>query len=88
MEKTTLDTSMKTDQATPAAENIDAAAKTRRNFLLGATLGTAGAVAAAVVGGAREALEVAAPAKLAEAKKPKGYHLTEHVSQYYDTTRM
>ncbi len=58
----------------------------RRNFLLGATLGSAGAVAAVVAGGGTaEILEVAAAPAV---KKPKGYHETPHILQYYDTTRI
>ena len=58
----------------------------RRNFLVGATLGSAGAVAAVVTGSAEEVLAVAG----VESKpaKPKGYHVTDHVQQYYDTTRI
>ncbi len=59
----------------------------RRNFLLGATLGTAGAVAVAVTGGAVNNAEP--EVKVAEAeKKPRGYHTSAHIEQYYDTTRM
>lgn len=58
----------------------------RRKFLLGATLGSAGAVAAVVAGGGvQEVLEVSGAAVV---KKPKGYHMTEHIQQYYDTTRI
>lgn len=58
----------------------------RRNFLLGATLGSAGAVAAVVAGGGvQEVLEVSGATAV---KKPKGYHMTEHIQQYYDTTRI
>lgn len=58
----------------------------RRKFLVGATLGSAGAVAAAVAGsGTREVLEVTvAPAE----KKPTGYHETDHIRRYYETTRI
>ena len=62
-------------------------ATNRRRFLLGATLGSAGAVAAVVAGGnAAEVLTTSAPAK--EAAKPKGYHVTAHIEQYYETTRI
>ncbi|MBL8520671.1 MAG: formate dehydrogenase [Betaproteobacteria bacterium] len=57
----------------------------RRSFLLGATVGSAGAVAAVVAGG--HVLPLAEVAKAAEAK-PKGYHETDHIRQYYDTTRI
>ncbi len=60
---------------------------TRRNFLLGATLASAGAVAAVVAGGSvTETIGV----KTAENKplKPKGYHVTPHIAQYYETTKL
>ena len=86
MDKTTMDQTMKINQD---ANLGDAAVSTRRKFLLGATLGTAGAVVAAVAGVAKQAPDVASPVALAEAgNKPKGYHVTAHISQYYDTTRM
>ena len=86
-----MDKTTKIDQGSVKPENtpVSATGNTRRNFLLGATLGTAGAVAVAVAGGAKQALDVAVPGALTEAdKKPKGYHVTAHISQYYDTTRM
>jgi hypothetical protein len=58
----------------------------RRRFLVGATLGSAGAVAAAVVGGT--ATDVLDTTKVAAVKKPKGYHETDHIRQYYETTRI
>lgn len=70
----------------PELKPADQATRNRRKFLLGATLGSAGAVAAIVTGGnVHEALEAAstAPAK----KKVKGYHETDHIRQYYETTR-
>jgi len=58
----------------------------RRAFLLGATLGSAGAVAAVVSkSGVQQAIEVAG---VVTEKKHKGYHMTEHIQQYYDTTRI
>ncbi len=57
----------------------------RRSFLLGATVGSASAVAAVVSGG--NVQKIAEIAKGAEAK-PKGYHETDHIRQYYDTTRI
>lgn len=61
----------------------------RRNFLLGATVGAAGAVAVAVTTGAKNALDIAQPTPaVAEATKPRGYHMSEHIAQYYDTTRI
>jgi hypothetical protein len=61
---------------------------TRRNFLLGATLGTAGAVAAAVAGTNMADAPAETVAALTHKKKPRGYHVTPHIEQYYDTTRM
>jgi hypothetical protein len=59
----------------------------RRNFLLGTAIAGAGAVAAVVAGGsATEILETASvDSKL---DKPKGYHVTPHISQYYETTKL
>ena len=60
---------------------------TRRNFLLGATLASAGAVAAVVAGGSvSETIDTQA----VESKptKPKGYHVTPHIAQYYETTKL
>ena len=59
----------------------------RRNFLLGATLGTAGAVAAVVTATVAPVAEVSATAAV-EPKKSKGYHVTAHIEQYYETARM
>ena len=57
----------------------------RRNFLVGATLGSVGAVAAVVSGGrVTETLTVAAAEPAA---KVKGYHETDHIRQYYETAR-
>ena len=59
----------------------------RRNFLLGATLASAGAVAAVVAGGSATEVvgTLGVECKLA---KPKGYHVTPHISQYYETTKL
>ena len=87
MDKIAMDHTTKIDQVSVKTET--ASTNTRRKFLLGATLGTAGAVAVAVAGGSKQALEVAIPGATAEpGTKPKGYHVTAHISQYYDTTRM
>ncbi len=60
---------------------------TRRNFLLGATLASAGAVAAVVTG---SSVSESTDAQAVESKpiKPKGYHLTPHIAQYYETTKL
>ena len=68
----------KTPMPTPAA---------RRKFLLGATLAGAGAVAAVVAGGS--ATDVVATLTVEnKPAKPKGYHVTPHISQYYETTKL
>ena len=60
----------------------------RRNFLLSATLGTAGAVAgaAALVAGAPivETVVEAPPVTGAET----GYRMTPHIKHYYETTKL
>ena len=59
----------------------------RRNFLLGATIASAGAVATVVAGGGTsdigETLSVGS-----KPAKPKGYHVTPHITQYYETTKL
>ncbi len=57
---------------------------TRRNFLLAASLGGAGAAAALVAG--RQAIPGAA--KTPSVDKPSGYHVSEHVLKYYKTTQI
>jgi hypothetical protein len=56
---------------------------TRRNFLLAAGLGSAGAVAAVATKGAK----VAAP-QPPEAKQGDGYRLSEHIQKYYKTAEV
>lgn len=56
----------------------------RRKFLLNAGLGGAGAAAAAVAG--RRIATGATGA--AEADKPRGYHVSEHILKYYKTTQV
>ena len=56
----------------------------RRNFLLAAGLGGAG-VAAAVATGVKPVTR----AKVAAAEgKPSGYHASEHILKYYETTKV
>lgn len=62
------------------------ATKKRRSFLLGATLGGVGAAAAVIAGGRVE--EVAKAVADTRPTKTKGYHVTPHIEQYYDTTRI
>ena len=56
----------------------------RRSFLR--TLGAGGAVAATVVGG-NAALDAVQQAD-SQDRNAKGYRLTEHINNYYRTTRM
>ncbi len=60
----------------------------RRNFLLGATLGTAGVVAAAVTATVAPVADLVEVSATPETKKSKGYHVTAHIEQYYETARM
>ena len=57
---------------------------TRRNFLLAASLGGAGAAAALVAG--RQAVPGAGEAPSVD--KPRGYHASEHIQKYYKTTQV
>lgn len=60
---------------------------TRRNFLLGASLAGAGAIAAVVAGGkSTEIVETLTVEN--KPSKPKGYHVTPHITQYYETTKL
>ena len=59
----------------------------RRHFLLGATLASAGAVAAVVAGGNTTEI-VSTLGVETKPVKPKGYHVTPHISQYYETTKL
>lgn len=60
----------------------------RRQFLLGATLGTAGAVAGAAALLAPTASSPDASASALPADTASGYRETAHIRQYYDTTRL
>lgn len=77
---------MKPETKTPTTASVPSPVA-RRNFLLGATLASAGAVAAVVAGGnvGESAESLAVGGKTA---KPKGYHLTPHIAQYYETTKL
>jgi hypothetical protein len=57
----------------------------RRNFLVAASLGTAGAAAAVVAGTKATTGEPAAGTPEA---KTDGYHVTEHIRKYYKTTEV
>ena len=56
----------------------------RRNFLLAAGAGTAGAAAAVVTARKATSGKSAAPA----VDSPKGYHVSEHILKYYKTTEV
>lgn len=58
----------------------------RRNFLLAAGLGSAGAVA--VVANAGKAKLKTAAAKTPSAAGPDGYRETDHIRKYYKTTEV
>ncbi|HXS52309.1 MAG TPA: formate dehydrogenase [Usitatibacter sp.] len=58
---------------------------TRRNFLLAASLGGAGAVAAVATG--RKAAPAGAKQASAE-DTAQGYRLTDHIKKYYGTTEV
>jgi hypothetical protein len=60
--------------------------KTRRNFLLAAGLGGAGAVAA--VATARKASAPAAAKDASAADSAQGYRVTAHIEKYYKTTEV
>ena len=57
---------------------------TRRNFLIGA--GAAGAAGVAAI--ATKATQPVAPGTTVKQETGKGYELTEHVRNYYRTTRV
>ena len=56
----------------------------RRNFLLAAGAGGIAATAAVVVGTGSQG----APKKAEAVSGSKGYHVTEHVRKYYNTTKV
>lgn len=58
----------------------------RRSFLRTVTVGTAGAAAAAVAGKAM--LDESPAAVESGDKRGKGYRVTEHINNYYRTTRV
>lgn len=57
----------------------------RRKFLMAASLGSAGAVAAVVAG---QHTPQAPKEKVAEGEQPSGYRVTEHIQKYYKTTEV
>ena len=86
------DTMPAKDQLANENPAVNEPSRLRRNFLLGTTLSAASAAVAAVAvaaGGAKAAVEVAQDdAADSGRKKIRGYHLSEHIAQYYDTTRI
>ena len=77
---------MKPESKSPTTAPV-ASPAARRNFLLGATLAGAGAVAAVVAGGNVTQIAEAVTVQNKPAKA-KGYHLTPHIAQYYETTKL
>jgi hypothetical protein len=57
---------------------------TRRNFLLAAGAGGVAATAAVVAGKSSQG----EPKKAEVVSGSKGYHVTEHIRKYYDTTKV
>ena len=55
----------------------------RRNFLFAA--GAGGVVTAAAIAGKSPSVQ---PKKAEAVSGSKGYHLTEHIRKYYDTTKV
>ena len=88
------DTMPAKDQLANENPAMNEPSRLRRNFLLGTTLSAASAAVAAVAvaaGGAKAkaAIEVAQDDAVDSGrKKIRGYHLSEHIAQYYDTTRI
>jgi len=58
----------------------------RRDFLLSVSLGGAGAAAAVVAG--KPAMETKAGSKAEDGARGQGYQVSEHVRNYYRTTRV
>lgn len=56
----------------------------RRNFLLAAGAGSVAATAAVVTGTQGQG----APKKAEAVSGSKGYHVTEHIRKYYNTTKV
>ena len=69
----------------PKAQSKVSSSISRRKFLLAATAGTA-ATAAAIVG--RKTDDANTDAKDGAAPGGKGYHVTEHIQNYYRTARI
>jgi len=62
---------------------VPASRLSRRNFLLAA--GAGGVVTAAAIAGKSPPAQ---PKKAEIVSGSKGYHLTEHIRKYYDTTKV
>ena len=83
------DTMPAEDQLANEKPAINEPSRLRRNFLLGTTLSAASAAVAAGGAKAKAAIEVVQDdAADGGRKKIRGYHLSEHIAQYYDTTRI
>lgn len=71
----------------PESKTPTSAPATRRNFLLGATLTGAGVIAAAVASGSKTEIAETLTG-VTKPVKTKGYHVTPHIAQYYETTKL
>ena len=71
----------------PESKTPSPAAVPRRRFLLGASLAGAGAIAAVAAGGGTAQMVETLTVDNKPAK-PKGYHVTPHIAQYYETTKL
>ncbi|BAU48885.1 hypothetical protein SVA_2335 [Sulfurifustis variabilis] len=60
----------------------------RREFLKQVALGGGAAAVAAVSGGALAATDTEPPKAAAEPARPKGYHETDHIREYYRTAAL
>jgi hypothetical protein len=58
----------------------------RRRFLVGA--GAAGAAGAAVIVAARTGTELPSPQVAKSGEDSRGYHVTEHINNYYRTAKV
>ena len=58
----------------------------RRDFLVSVSLGGAGAAAAVVAG--KAAMDSKAGSKAEDGARGKGYQISEHIRNYYRTTRV
>jgi hypothetical protein len=60
----------------------------RRQFLIGATLGTAATAAVVITGKTQQQVTEDVANAALTSKETSGYRLTPHIAQYYDTTKI